>query len=664
MAAPEITDAPLPFLNSDEVENATATLPPSTGAVVENGDGTPPENTPEQPQPPGDTDDVDMEDDDKAEEVEEDEDSPKFSDEAVAFLASRLPDYLALGSKKARRGYWQVVLPDFVANFPDQLELEKKAKVKKVEEKTDAELEAMSKKARRAFKARLKHSRYNPKQCLLFRIKNWFWWRLGRKSGDKRPFQPLFDDMKKGRNPPRRRQLAHIVMDEYAEEVKARSKETSFKDQLPCRAAAARDLLDSMEPPVRMALMKKREEEFEEAMRVYKGQQATVEEDKDNEDGGEEGEETGRSSYDQASTSKASPAPGWSKMTEEQRAEMLRCREGFIPIVQPFLDGLRDLTGYSMVLLAGVCTDPKEKKFTQATVHSKPGDMPDFAEHSGEKFKEFGKLFWRWLRDIKVATDALSETSADKSDAAGARTETESPDVVTQAHVQQPQPQLHQPAASPKEQQVDNSSKKGRRKGRKAKAQRGGGGQKKGAGRRKGGKGKKRADVWDSDRAEESSDDEVEGLEPAKETESTPPCPRPVRRSNRIQAHENPVNQPENLPAAPPDLSPLRHPKVYALALRYVYDDIKTISELENMLGELLGDQYSWEALQPLFQAVMTGEDGTESCAAAVKAVERENLLLDEVEPLYHPEVYCKGSLFFPSTGYSRDKIHRYGIRK
>ncbi|KAL0568602.1 SERTA domain-containing protein 3 [Marasmius crinis-equi] len=679
-------EVPLPFPDEVEVDDASKCPTAPADPVDQNGSCAPTDiqnlsrHDSNQTDTPGGTskdtnptqraseEDVDMEDDNDNdnESMEEDADGPTFSDEAVKFLESCLPDYLALGSKKARRGFWQLVSPEFLKLFPEQLVLEERVKVKRVKEKSEAELSAMSNKAMRAFKARLKRSKYEPKQRLLGRIKNWYWWRLGRKKGDKKPFQPLFDDMKRGRKAPRRRQLAHIVMDEFSEEVKARSKETSTRNQLQCRTSAARDLLKTMEPQVVQALMQRREDEFEAAMRLYKGQQAT-EEEGDEEGGDDEAEmrtESSSKDHEGNGGSKASPASGWSKMTVEQRAEMLRCREGFIPIVQPFLDGLRDLTGYSMVLLAGVCTDPKEKRFTQATVHSKPDNMPDFAEHSGDKFKEFGKLFWRWVRDIKVATDAEPENtgtesarteSADKPDGIGSRTETENSDQLTQAQGQ-PQP----PAST-----VDKAVRK-RTKGKNSDGQKGveatGGGRKKGHRRkRKGkGKGKKGADVWDSDRAEMSSDDEVEGLQAVQDPESVRPRPQPIRRSGRIQAHENskslanegepaPTPTTEHLPEAPRNLPALHHPKVYSLALRYVYDDIKTIGDLENKLEELLGDQYSWDALSPLFDAVMAGEDGNESCADAVRALETKHLFLQDVQPLYHPEVYRLARMFMDS---------------
>ncbi|KAL0567971.1 SERTA domain-containing protein 3, partial [Marasmius crinis-equi] len=605
--------------------------------------------------PSGDTE---MDDDDDETPVEDDEDAAKLSDEALAFLETMLPEFLGL-TKQARRGFWPIVLPAFMAKFPGELELEKTRKVKPVKEKTEKEWKAMSNKARRAFNARLKRSKYSPTKRLLQRIKNWYWWRLGRKKGDKKPFQPLFDDMKRGKQPPRRRQLAHIVMDEFTEEVKALSKETSHRDQLACRTAAARDMIKSMEPQVHSALMKKREDEFLSRMRAYKGQQATLEQgDEEEEEDGDEGEPL---SGNKPELPGPSPAPGWSKMSETQRAEMLRCREGFIPIVQPFLDGLRDLTGYSMVLLAGVCTDPKEKRFTQATVHSKPQNMPDFAEHSGEKFKEFGKLFWRWVRDIKVATDAEPETAtiSDNADEAGPGSGTEKPGQITQAQPAQPQQNGQQTLAPAIEQSKDSTKSKKTKKSKKGEHQteRVEGNSKKGVRSRKSGKGKKRADVWDSDKAEESSDDEVEGLKSTKNAERNVPRPRPVRRSNRIQVNEQASKEPsktplssiENLPAAPPDLPPLHHPKVYALALRYVYDDIKSIGELENKLEDLLGNQYSWQALAPLFNAVMSGEDGTDSCAGAVKALESKNLFLEDVEPLYHPEVYRLTRTFLDS---------------
>ncbi|KAL0572702.1 SERTA domain-containing protein 3 [Marasmius crinis-equi] len=638
-------DTPTPLLSpNNPVEQSNSTHHPSEARKPNHGSSA------------TEKEDVDMNNSDDDRNVDEDdpEDTVTLGPEAVAFLESQLLDYLALGSKKSRRGYWATVLPAFLEKFPSQLELEKKVKVKRVEEKSEAELQAMSKKQRRAFKARLKRSKYNPKQRLLLRIKNWFWWRLGRKKGDKKVFQPLFDDMKRGRQAPRRRQLIHIIMDDYPEEVKALSKETSHLNQLQCRAEAAREILKQMEPQVRRALEQKKEDEFEEKMRVYKGQQATLER------GDDEGDpEEGEDMSGEAKSSKALPALGWSKMSVEQRAEMLRCREGFIPIVQPFLDGLRDLTGYSMVLLAGVCTDPKVKKFTQATVHSKPENMPDFAEHSGEKFKDFGKLFWRWVRDIKVATDAEPETtsSANKPDGAGPGPNTDSRDqTITQSPSNQPQ---QSPAAAP-EQPTDKTSKKKRQRKSKATKEQGETteGQRKSGGKKGGrekGKGKVAADIWDSDRADQSSDDEVEGLGPNQEVEGRRTRPQPVRRSNRIQANENSTNQSrgethsrgetefhteEDLPAAPLDLSPLHHPKVYALALRYVYDEIKTIGELETKLQELLGEQYTWSALAPLFHATMNGEDGTDSCAAAVKMLETEQLFLDDVEPLYHPEVY------------------------
>ncbi|KAL0566133.1 hypothetical protein V5O48_015883 [Marasmius crinis-equi] len=605
----------------------------------------PPQGDSEKPKDPTDQGDEENDEDDDEEPMEEDDDSPTFSREAVVFLNTHLPDFLGLASKKARRAFWPVLLPAFMSQFPDQLELERNVKVKPVKAKSDKQLMAMSQKARRAFKARLKRSRFSPEQRLIFRVKNWFWWRLGRKKGDKKPFQPLFDEMKKGKNPPRRRQLAHLVLDEFTEEVMALSEETSHLDQLNCRMDAARKLLQTMEPQVVAALEKKREDEFQVKMRKYKGQQATLEEDE-----GEEGEQQDveEGEGEQSSKAEASPAAGWSKMTVEQRAEMLRCREGFIPVVQPFLDGLRDLTGYSMVLLAGVCTDPKEKRFTQAT----PDNMPDFAEHSGDKFKDFGKLFWRWLRDIKVATDAEPETavSSDKPDELAAQPETENADQITQDEPQQPT------STSISEGPVNKTKNKRTKKNRGGELPEG---QKKRRGTKKGAKGKKKAeDEWDSDKMEQSSDEEVEGLEnkPASD-KAIRPRPQPIRRSNRIQATENPVSKLiekplpslEDLPPPPSNLSPLHNPAVYSLALRYVYDEIGSMDAFETSLKELLGDQFTWSGLGPLFNAVMAGE-GTESCAAAVKALETEKLCLNDVEPLYHPEVYRLTRTFLNST--------------
>ncbi|KAL0571417.1 hypothetical protein V5O48_010552 [Marasmius crinis-equi] len=256
--------------------------------------------------------------------------------------------------------------------------------------------------------------------------------------------------------------------------------------------------------------------------------------------------------------------------------------------------------------------------------------------------------FWRHALDGVPGSTPREKQARDRLEdqyRAAFEEVSEKPGQITQAQPAQPQQNGQQTLAPAIKQSKDSTKLKKTKKSKKGERQTEcvEGNSKKGVRSRKSGKGKKRADVWDSDKAEESSDNKVEGLEPTKNAERNVPRPRPVRQSNRIQVNKQASKEPsktplssiENLPAAPPGLPPLHHPKVYALALRYVYDDIKTIGELENKLEDLLGNQYSWQALAPLF--------------IAARALESKNLFLEDVEPLYHPEVYRLTRTFLDS---------------
>ncbi|KAK1215764.1 hypothetical protein PQX77_021602 [Marasmius sp. AFHP31] len=155
-----------------------------------------------------------------------------FGGNRLKFLESQLPEYLSLGNRsKEKRAFWMKLVPIFLELFPlDDYPLPAR-KDTSFKLKTESQVAKLSTKEKRSYRAKLKRYTMSNGKRLLEMLKNWFRWRQG-KLKDYGLFKKFFTDLQKPRKPPRKRQVAHMVLSdpEYAGKIKSRISEDNTKN--------------------------------------------------------------------------------------------------------------------------------------------------------------------------------------------------------------------------------------------------------------------------------------------------------------------------------------------------------------------------------------------------------------------------------------------------
>ncbi|KAK7021406.1 hypothetical protein VNI00_017357 [Paramarasmius palmivorus] len=308
-----------------------------------------------------------------------------FEGKPLEFLQEKLQVYKKLKPRsKARLNFYVDVYAEFKEKFPDYqirgrkdlpplevLDEEKRAKMSAEEVKEWDR----SHKRKEQLRAR------SEEEILRDALKTWFQWHGGSvRAKDKVSVGRFLERVKINDRAPKKQQMTQVVMShpEYKDMIKGMSKETGRDDRLPKRTKAATAFLKTLTDDQRKILEENAASKYSEAREKWKARK--------------EG------------------ADGLEKLQVEQ--DMYRKSLG--RIVQPFLDGLREVTGLDMALLIREDVDG-QGEWDGTIFSAQEESAPKLADFDSDNLDpNFINFFYRWLqhlRSLKPSKDA-SQNSA------------------------------------------------------------------------------------------------------------------------------------------------------------------------------------------------------------------------------------------------------------
>ncbi|KAL0568542.1 hypothetical protein V5O48_013438 [Marasmius crinis-equi] len=296
-----------------------------------------------------------------------------FTDVQREFFESHYDEFATYG-RNDKGKFWDSFFPAYFELFP----LEKfppPPEPKPLENITQSDLAALPEKQRRARKKNEKRRELDLQGRMKESVKNWFQQRQQKGSNRAAPFIRHMSSVQKD-PPPRKRQLRQFLVThpDYKNSIMARSKETSARDRLDKRLDAAMDIIREMPKEEREKVTQERDELHKNATAVW------VERNK---------------------------SRGLSVSDEDRAA----ARKSLPIFVQPLLDMVRDLTGYSVVLQASIDTgnsNPK-KRFETVSMCSTHQDATEFVNFNLQGFQRFGTDFNEWLWERPASPNTHSE---------------------------------------------------------------------------------------------------------------------------------------------------------------------------------------------------------------------------------------------------------------
>ncbi|KAL0565222.1 SERTA domain-containing protein 3 [Marasmius crinis-equi] len=302
-----------------------------------------------------------------------------FKPEQVALFEEHYPTWAALKQKKAKERFWDSFMLEYWELFPLSDEYPAPDPPKAELGAAQTVMDGKAKKARRKAE---KRREIGPEMRMVQAVKGRFQAIQQKASGRYGPFLKYMQS-RRAEAAPRKRQLRQFLLGhvKYKDRIREASKETGSHDRLSCRLTEADSVIAAMEEEDLKSVTKERDELFNEAHGAW--------------------------------VERMNESP----VTEEERAE---ARETLPNIVQPMLDMIHDMTGFSVILQAGIDTgDPDlTKRYDTYSFCSTDPICSAFCDFNMTRFANFSAGFNEWLGSVRKqqnqAATTLSSEALDK----------------------------------------------------------------------------------------------------------------------------------------------------------------------------------------------------------------------------------------------------------
>ncbi|KAL0574977.1 SERTA domain-containing protein 3 [Marasmius crinis-equi] len=290
-----------------------------------------------------------------------------FTGERLLFLEELLPAYLALPSKSKEREHW---LRDFVPSFKELFPLEDYPMPEPKElaplEVVDKEgLSAMSSKDRDLYGRKVKRRAATPDVRYTQAIKNWVIWRAtSYRQKDDAAVKKILKDLDRDFEAPQKHSLDLYVMKhpDHKLAIKEMSTETCSKDRLARRRVAAKKYLEQLSEEERKKIEDGCQQQYEQATKQWNAVSR--------------------------------------ELSEEEKSKR-QAQANFGGAIQPILDGIRRVTGLSVVLFAGEWKGGDT--FSSIQLESSEEGTRNLSSVQSKVYSAFGQTFLAWLVDAKRA---------------------------------------------------------------------------------------------------------------------------------------------------------------------------------------------------------------------------------------------------------------------
>ncbi|KAL0564483.1 hypothetical protein V5O48_017566, partial [Marasmius crinis-equi] len=294
-----------------------------------------------------------------------------FTDSQRDFFESHYDEFAA-HPRKDKSKFWDSFFPSYFELFPLE-EFPPPPVAKPLAEISEADRAALGNEELKARKRNEKRRELDETGRMKDSIKNWFQQRQQKGSKSVEPFLNRMATLQKD-PPPRKRQLRQFLVThpDYKDKVMARSTETSARDRLEKRLEAAVRIIAEMPGEEKAKVVEQRDELHKKARAVW------VEKNK---------------------------AKGLLQSDEERKS----ARELLPAFIQPLLEVVRDLTGYSVFFQAGIDTGSSDLKnrFESVSMCSTHEGAPEFVDFNIHAFQRFGTDFNGWLQTVKTHAPGL-----------------------------------------------------------------------------------------------------------------------------------------------------------------------------------------------------------------------------------------------------------------
>ncbi|KAK7017493.1 hypothetical protein VNI00_018622 [Paramarasmius palmivorus] len=319
-----------------------------------------------------------------------------FSEEQLKYMEDHLVQFMSYPSRSNERSeFWPAFFPPFLEFFPladFNLPPSNTAPLRPL---TPQALAALTVDDRRKYKRKLKYRERTPEERYKDMVKSHFRWRAGRytRKGSSKGINQVLESFNKADGPPRKRQLSQFVMThpKYRERVREESVESGRDDVLACRRTAAETIIAKMSEEERQEMEDAVNEEHARALAEW-SESTGKPAGKGAKKGAAKGAAVSADSSSESANKNTEP-------TQDSLADQLKAQEGFGATMKDLLNHLREKTGLSFVLMAGQSLDGKDQ-FRSVIIESCPEGNRSLEHFDFNSFRDFGKTFHKWLREI------------------------------------------------------------------------------------------------------------------------------------------------------------------------------------------------------------------------------------------------------------------------
>ncbi|KAL0568504.1 hypothetical protein V5O48_013484 [Marasmius crinis-equi] len=302
----------------------------------------------------------------------------KFTIEQRMYMESYYDEFLA-APRTEKEKFWNRFFPAYFELFP-LTEYPPPPVPKPLPVLSQLDFDAMSGDQKKARKKQEKRREWDPEQRARESAKGWFQAQQQKGNAGIGPFLDYMKELRK-ENRPRKRQLRQFLLThpDYKDGIVEASKETGPHDRLRSRLEQAEAVIEGMERPELEKMTAERDEDFRQRNEVWVLKQK------------------GRRLID-------------AKLCKT-------ARESLPAVLQPLLEMIRDLTGYSVVIHAGIDTGNSDmrKRFQTISMCSTYDGAPEFVDYNLAAFQNFGADFSKWLQAVKKHQPEAKENDDDNA---------------------------------------------------------------------------------------------------------------------------------------------------------------------------------------------------------------------------------------------------------